>query len=737
MSARLDAVKTASSREIRKILRPKDSLGNALPISEYFGSYVFGLDQMKAKLSQEAYDQLSNLVIRGKGLPQEAANEIANVVKDWAIGHGATHFCHYFQPMTGLTAEKHDALISLKRSEQGQTRVIDRLTGDAFLQQEPDASSFPSGGMRTTFEARGYTAWDPSSPVFIMENTNGKTICVPSVFISYNGHALDMKTPLLRSAQAVSEHASEFLKLVGDVDVKSVEVTLGAEQEYFLIDRAFFSLRPDLVMTGRTLLGRASTRGQQFEDHYFGSIPSRALSFMQELEQEMYRLGVPIKTRHNEVAPSQFEIAPIYESANLSADHNTLLMDVLRKVAQRHKLVCLLHEKPFAGVNGSGKHNNWSIQNNRGDNLLDPGKTPHQNLRFLGVLSAVLKAVHDHSAILRAAIASPGNDHRLGANEAPPAIISVFLGETLARICDRIAKGEVIEDSPSETVIHLGVAHLPRVSKDNTDRNRTSPFAFTGNKFEFRAVGSSANISVSSTYLNAAVADSFKQMTKKLKEKLDAGTERDEALLALIKETIIETKAIQFEGNNYADDWVKEAEKRGLPHLRKTPDALAVLKEPEKTDFLKELQILNEPELLSRHHIAVERYNKQIEMEASTLLEMVETYVLPSTEKELIERGRVAESAKEPKKSEALQRASARKLHLEDLYVKLLDAQAELTKELSRAQEKEDEDKRSFLLAEKVLPAMESLRHYSDEIEGQVSDELWLLPKYREMLFLN
>lgn len=737
MSARLEAIQTSMGREIRKIERFRDSLGNPLPISEYYGSYVFGLDEMKAKLSSEAFDQLMAMVKEGKSLPKETANEIGGVVKDWAIAQGATHFCHYFQPMTGLTAEKHDALISLKFSEQGQTQVIDRLTGDAFLQQEPDASSFPSGGMRTTFEARGYTAWDPTSPVFIMESTNGKTICVPSVFISYNGEALDMKTPLLRSTQSLSKAATDFLKLIGDVDVKKVEVSLGTEQEYFLVDRAFFALRPDLVMTGRSLIGRSSTRGQQFEDHYFGSIPSRILSFMQELEQEMYRLGVPVKTRHNEVAPSQFEIAPIFENANVATDHNSILMDMLRKVAQRHKLVCLLHEKPFAGVNGSGKHCNWSMATDRGDNLLEPGRTPHQNLRFLAVLSAVLKAVHENSGLLRAAIASPGNDHRLGANEAPPAIISVFLGETLTRICDRLEKGEVIEDSPSEAVLNLGVSSLPRVAKDNTDRNRTSPFAFTGNKFEFRAVGSSTNVALPITVLNAAVAKSFKDLTVTLKAKLDSGVSRDEALLSVIKETVKAHRAIRFEGNNYAEEWVKEAGKRGLPHLKNTPEALSVLTDKKQTALLSELEILSPEEVSARYHVTLERYVKQIEMEADTLLEMIDTYVVPSVELELSHRASLVDRLEEAGAKKALSSAKSRLQTLEELYQSLLDESERVEKDLQLAQSKEDESKKAQLLAEKVMPAMAAVRQVADQLEAQVADKLWDLPKYREILFLN
>lgn len=738
MSARYDAIREASSRSIRIIERPKDSLGRTLPISEFFGTFTFGLDQMKDKLSRESFGNLMAMVEKGQRLPKETADEIANAVKDWAIANGATHFCHWFQPMTGLTAEKHDALIQTKPSELGQTHVIERLSGSQLIQSEPDASSFPSGGMRTTFEARGYTAWDPTSPLFIMEQANGRTLCIPSAFVSYNGHALDMKTPLLRSIQSLSKEAVRFMKLIGDVDVNKVSVTIGAEQEYFLIDKAFFSLRPDLVMTGRTLLGRPSTRGQQFEDHYFGSISSRVLAFMQELDLEMYRLGVPIKTRHNEVAPSQFEVAPIYEEANLSADHNTLLMDMLRRIALKHDLVCLLHEKPFAGINGSGKHNNWSLSTNRGDNLLDPGRTPHQNLRFLAVLATVLKAVHEHSAVIRAGIASSGNELRLGESEAPPVIISVFIGETLNRICDRIEKGELIQDSPEEAILSLGVSSLPVVARDNTDRNRTSPFAFTGNKFEFRAVGSTANISVPVSILNAAVADAFSQMSERLEEKLKSAKSRDDAVLELIREILRESKAIRFEGNSYSEEWAKEAERRGLPHLKSTVEALNVLADPKETEFLIKQQVLTPEELKSRHHIVMERYTKQIEMEVSSFLEIVDTYVLPAVEKELRARAQLVESLEEAhSKSKSSKLALDRLQIMEDLYARLVEERSRLSEELTASLKQETADKRSKSLSDRCNPQMQRLREVCDELEAQISDEYWPLPKYREILFLR
>lgn len=733
MSARSDAVRTAISREIRKINRPVDLMGKVLPVSEYFGSLTFGLDQLKDRLSKDSWESLTSMVNRGARLSKSAADEIGNVIKDWAIGQGVTHFCHWFQPMTGLTAEKHDAFISTRTSETGQTLVIERFSGSALIQSEPDASSFPSGGMRSTFEARGYTAWDPSSPLFVMEAESGKTLCVPSAFMSYHGHALDTKTPLLRSIDALSKQAVRFLKLIGDVDITSVQSTLGAEQEYFLIDRSLYSLRPDLVMTGRTLVGRSSTRGQQFEDHYFGSIPTRIQAYMHEVEQELYKLGVPVKTRHNEVAPGQFELAPIFEDANLAADHNALTMDVLCRVALRHDLVCLLHEKPFAGVNGSGKHNNWALSTQKGENLLEPGKTPHQNLRFLAVLVASLKAVYDHSDALRVAIASAGNDHRLGANEAPPAIISAFLGDNLNKILDRIESGKIVEESTDEAIISLGVSKLPVVARDNTDRNRTSPFAFTGNKFEFRAVGASANISFPVSILNTAAANAFAELSDRLEKKLANSKNRDEAVLALIKEVITETKAIRFEGNGYSEEWKSEAKKRGLPNLTTTPDALAVFENEKAMAFMAKHKVLSNDEIKARHNIMLERYIKQIEMESATLLELVDTSVLPAVESEVQRLAEMVSLVKGAGKSVSADR-------LEDMkavYEQILKAHATLESEVEKVFAIHNESDRARALANQVMPAMLRLREHTDDAEGKVADHLWTLPKYREMLFLK
>ncbi len=733
MSIRSESLRTSISRQIRSFERPSDPAGKPLRVGEYFGSHVFGLDEIRERLSTETAQALMQMVNKGTRLSREAADQTAAVIRDWALSNGATHFCHWFQPMTGLTAEKHDAFISTRASETGQTQVLETFTGASLIQSEPDASSFPSGGMRTTFEARGYTAWDPTSPIFLMQATNGTTMCVPSAFLSYHGSALDTKTPLLRSQDALSKHAVRFLKLMGDVDVKSVTVTLGSEQEYFLVDRAHFSARPDLVMTGRTLLGRGSTRGQQFEDHYFGSISSRILAFMHEVEQELYKLGVPVKTRHNEVAPGQFELAPVFEDANTSADHNSLTMDILCRVALRHDLVCLLHEKPFEGINGSGKHNNWSLSTQSGDNLLDPGKTPHQNVRFLAILTAVLKAVHDHAGVIRAAISSPGNDHRLGANEAPPAIVSVFLGNVLSSILNKIAHGSDLEHSVEEEILSLGVAKIPVIARDNTDRNRTSPFAFTGNKFEFRAVGSSANIAVPVSFLNAAAADSFATLADRLEEKLKHTNVRDEAVLALIKEVILEAEPVLFEGNNYADEWVAEAERRGLPHLRSTPAALKMLGDEKATRFLVEQGVLSIEELAARKNVMTERYVKQIEMEASTALELVETHVFPALEDEI---ARVS-SAVANAASAGATLPGTRLKSMSQLYSRLLNQVDALKAAVKSSSEAHDEVERADLLSQRVIPAMAEMRATADEIEGCVADDLWTLPKYRELLFLR
>lgn len=731
-SSRPNAFLAAIDTPIRKIDRIKDSFGKEAPISEYFGCMTFGLAQMREKLPKDAYGHLIRTLDHGKKLPKETAESIASAVKEWAVTKGVTHFCHWFQPMTGSTAEKHDAFISIQHANHSELRVIERFTGSQLIQGEPDASSFPSGGMRSTFEARGYTAWDPTSPLFIIEEDNGKTLCIPTVFFGYHGQALDNKTPLLRSNEAISNEAVEFLKLVGDVDVKKVHTTLGAEQEYFLIDKNFVALRPDLLMTGRTLIGSSSARGQQLEDHYFGSIPSRIKAFMQEAEFELYKLGIPVKTRHNEVAPSQFELAPIFEDMNIASDHNLLTMEVLKRVALKHGMVCLLHEKPFAGVNGSGKHNNWSMANDKGENLLEPGHTPHQNLRFLACLAVTLRAVHRNAAAMRAAIASPGNDHRLGANEAPPAIISVFLGSLLENILNSIESGKALK-ATDEQIIDLGVDQIPNISKDYTDRNRTSPFAFTGNKFEFRAVGSSQNVAVPMSFLNAAVAASFRESAAELKDLLKK-KKRDEAVMELIRRIVKETKTIRFAGNGYSDEWKAEAKKRGLPILNTTPDALEVLKDKKLTQFLVDTKVLTREEIESRYHIAVERYVKTLDIEHTALLEMASTYIIPTLEVQMQRLGEAHEAMTSP----ALKKLhKARVAEFETVFANVLMGYESFLAQVEKSRKGHDEHKRMWDIVEDLQPSSFKLRDAMDHAELLVADELWPLPKYREMLLAH
>src|SRR5881398_1833498 len=568
------------------------------PTSQYFGINTLGVRQLRDKLPKEVFASLAASIRHGKKLDLAVAPVVAQVIKEWAISRGVTHFTHWFQPQTGLTAEKHDAFFAFDEDRQ----PMESFTGDQLIQSEPDASSFPSGGLRATWEARGYTAWNPASPVFIVESTGARTLCIPSVFIGYNGEALDEMTPLLRSSDVLSQKAIALLELLGDTGVQRVITTLGPEQEYFLIDRSHFALRPDLVMAGRTLVGAPPPRGQQLEDHYFGGIPERIQACIAEVEHELYKLGVPIVTRHNEVAPSQFEMAPRFEETDVASDHNQLVMATLRRVALRHDLQALLHEKPFAGINGSGKHCNWSMSISADDpeldgfNLLKPGQTPHQNVRFLVFLAAVLRAVHKHAGLLRAGIGTSGNEHRLGANEAPPAIISVFMGTMLTRVIESIAAGKVGSNAEQE-MIKLGVERLPEITRDNTDRNRTSPFAFTGNKFEFRAVGSSQWIAFPIVLLNGAVAETIGDITTELKAELKKTKKVDDAVFKIVRRIFKETAAIRFEGNNYSEEWVKEAEKRGLPNLRRTPEALKQLTSKGSRQLLTKLGIFSDEEL--------------------------------------------------------------------------------------------------------------------------------------------
>ena len=704
--------------------------------SEYFGSSTFGARQMRDKLPKEVYAKLVACIRKGHKLDLEIAPVVAQVIKDWAIAHGVTHFTHWFQPQTGLTAEKHDAFLTFDDDRQ----PMESFTASQLIQSEPDASSFPSGGLRATWEARGYTAWNPASPVFIVESAGVRTLCIPSVFIGYNGEALDEMTPLLRSSDVLSEKAIELLELLGDKGVQRVYTTLGPEQEYFLIDRSHFAHRPDLVMAGRTLIGAPPPRGQQLEDHYFGGIPERVQACIAEVEHELYKLGVPIVTRHNEVAPSQFEMAPVYEETDLAVDHNQLVMATLRKVALRHGLQAIVHEKPFAGINGSGKHCNWSMAiaadnpELDGYNLLKPGKTPHQNIRFLVFLAAVLKAVHKHAGLLRAGVASSGNEHRLGANEAPPAIISVFMGDMLTRVIEEIAAGKTSNGNAAQAMIKLGVAKLPEIQRDNTDRNRTSPFAFTGAKFEFRAVGGSASIAFPIMLLNATVAEALGELTGKLRETLKRTKSVDDAVLKVVREAFQETKAVRFEGNNYSEEWVEEAARRGLPNLRRTPEALEQLVTKQSRALLTKLGILSRAELESRYHVRLERYVKDMLIELHTLQQMVDTMVLPAV---FAYSGMLAAAAAQAKAAgitvipqiEAANRIGG-------LIQELQTRRTALGEVIERAEGMHDDlEAQAKLLTSEGADRMAAVRASCDALELATADDHWPLPKYREMLF--
>ena len=706
----------------------------ALKVSDYFGINTFGVRQMRDKLPREIYQKILAAVRQGKKLDVDIASRVSQVIKEWAIGRGATHFTHWFQPQTGLTAEKHDAFLSF---DDGQP--MESFSASQLVQGEPDASSFPSGGLRSTFEARGYTAWNPASPVFLAEWAGVKTLCIPTVFVGYNGEALDEITPLLRSSDALSAKAIELLELLGDKGVYRVFTTLGPEQEYFLIDRAHFALRPDLVMSGRTLIGAPPPRGQQLEDHYFGGIPERIQACIAEVETELYKLGVPIVTRHNEVAPSQFEMAPRFEETDVAVDHNQLVMATLRRVALRHDLQAVLHEKPFAGINGSGKHCNWSMSIAADDpdldgfNLLKPGQTPHQNLRFLIFLAAVLKGVHKHAGMLRAGIGTSGNEHRLGANEAPPAIISVFMGDMLTDMIEAIIH-EKAGVSAEEEMMKLGVARIPEIKRDTTDRNRTSPFAFTGAKFEFRAVGSSQSIAFPVALLNAAVAEAIGEVTEELKAELKKTPKTDDAVLKVVRRAFKETSPVRFEGNNYSDAWVKDAAKRGLLNLRRTPEALAQLVTKSTRKCLVGLGILTDEELESRYHVRLERYIKDMLIELHTLREMVDTLVLPAA---FSYYGVLVEGAAQAKAARVTVVPQIETANQVGKLIKGLQKQgAALEKAIAKAESMHESlEACAEYLTQHGAAAMAGAREAADALEGVVDDERWPLPKYREMLF--
>jgi len=704
--------------------RTLTTLGNA---AELFGSLAFNDKAQQERLPKAAYRALRATITRGEPLDGSTADAVATALKDWAVEHGATHYTHWFQPMTGITAEKHDSFLS-PTSEGG---AIAEFRGKELIKGEPDASSFPSGGMRSTFEARGYTAWDPTSPPWLLTNGNSVTLVIPTAFVSWTGEALDKKTPLLRSMEAVSKQAVRVLKLFGST-AERVFATCGPEQEYFLIDRNFYFARPDLINAGRTLFGAKPPKGQELEDQYFGSIPERVLACMAEAELELFKVGVPVKTRHNEVAPSQYEIAPVFENANVAVDHQMMTMEMLKKVASKYGLACLLHEKPFAGVNGSGKHNNWSLSDEFGNNLLGPGDTPHDNMQFLVFCAAVLRAVDRWQGLLRASIASAGNDHRLGANEAPPAILSVFLGDMLTDIFEQIEKGSA-KSTKQGGMMDIGASVLPKLPRDAGDRNRTSPFAFTGNKFEFRAVSSGQNISFPNTALNIAMADALDSVATELEQATSKGEELNKAVAKLLTKVIKEHKRIVFNGNNYSAEWEKEAAKRKLLNHKNTVDALPELVKPEVVKLFERYKVLNEREVHARYEIFLENYNKTVNIEGQLMVLMANRYILPAA---LEYQKRIGQSVAAVKAGGS---TSVQSKKLLGTYTKLVDRFKVQTDALATALDHGNgsAEKHAKYMRDKIVPAMARLREVGDEIEVLTPHELWPLPTYREMLFVK
>ncbi len=713
------------------------SVDGSEKISAIFGENVFTVKTAREFLSDEAYKSLVSSIKGGKKIDRAVANQISAGLRQWAESKGVSHFTHWFQPLTGTTAEKHDSFFTIK----GDGTPIEEFDGAALIQQEPDASSFPSGGIRATFEARGYTAWDPSSPAFIMEiGALGKTLCIPTIFVSYTGETLDYKAPLLKSLEALNKSAVEVCNYF-DKNVTKVSATLGWEQEYFVIDEALANARPDLVLCGRTVFGHAPAKGQQLEDHYFGSIPERVYAFMRDYETEGYKLGIPLRTRHNEVAPSQFECAPIYEEVSVAVDHNILLMDVMDRVARRHKLRALLHEKPFAGINGSGKHNNWSMATDTGVNLLAPGKTPKTNLMFLTFFVNTIKAVHDYSDVLRASIASAGNDHRLGANEAPPAIISVFIGQYLTKVLEDIKERVGAKfDEQDEAILKLDLHRsIPELLLDNTDRNRTSPFAFTGNKFEFRAVGSAANCANAMTALNTILAETLKNFKKEVDSLVEKGEKKEIAIMHVIREYIVSSEKVLFEGDGYSEEWQKEAHKRGLPNVKTTPLALDAMVTEKAKSLFEDNHVLTHVELEARHEIELEKYIKKVQIEARIMGELCTSHILPPSIKyqnTLIEniRGLKELGLKEEtyvNQKDILEKISLHISKVSELVSKMIEA-----RKICNAME--DTRTKAIAYCSQVKePFFDAIRYHVDKLELLVDDNEWVLPKYREILFLR
>lgn len=686
--------------------------------NQIFGYNVFTPAVQRQRLPKDVFRRLQQTLASGEPLDTTLADAVALAMKEWALERGATHYTHWFQPLTGSTAEKHDSFYT----PTGEGTALAEFSGKELIQGEPDASSFPTGGIRATFEARGYTAWDPSSPAFILENPNGAVLCIPTAFASWTGEALDHKIPLLRSMDALSKSAIRALRLFGDEESKRVFTTVGPEQEYFLIDEQYYFQRPDLITTGRTLFGAKPPKGHELDDHYFGSIPERILAYMLEVERELAKLGVPVKTRHNEVAPNQYEIAPVFENSNVGSDHQHLTMQIMQNVARRYRLVCLLHEKPFAGVNGSGKHNNWSMGTDTGQNLLEPGDTPSENLQFLFFCAAVIQAVNRHQGLLRASIASERQDHRLGANEAPPAIISIFLGAELEKVFDAIERGEVSE-STAESFLGLGTPVLPPLPKHGGDRNRTSPFAFTGNKFEFRALGSSMSLSLPNTVLNTIVAEAIDDLAEELENSLRDGPVLEIALRPILQRSYANNKQIIFGGDNYSDEWHKKAQDRGLLNLRATPDALPYLISDDTTSLFSNYGVLSERELESRHEVFLEQYATKLNIEAETAASLARTMLLPAAARHLT-------MLLEAQLTELAGEAS-------DLTAEFAEAIKALESANLAENQPSDLIKRAEFMRDTVIPAIASVRETADKLEKVVADDLWPLPKYSEILFIK
>ena len=702
-------------------------------VKDYFAQDVFTREKMKEYIAEDVLEQLLDDVDNGRPIHRDIAGVVAIGMRKWAMDHGATHFTHWFQPLTGGTAEKHDAFFTLKNGI-----LTEDFSGDSLYQQEPDASSFPSGGIRNTFEARGYSAWDPSSPVFII----GDTLCIPTVFVAYTGEALDYKTPLIRSTAALCHAAREVCSYF-DKQVKHVHANLGWEQEYFLVDEALYNARPDLMLTGRTLMGHNSAKSQQLEDHYFGAIPARVLAFMQELEYEALKAGIPLRTRHNEVAPNQFEMAPIYEDVNLSNDHNLLVMSIMERVAKKHHFRVLLHEKPYAGVNGSGKHCNWSLETNTGVNLLAPGKNPYQNLQFITFLVNVLMAVHRHNGLLKASIVSATNEHRLGANEAPPAIISIFLGKQITAVLDKLehAKAEEAIIINAKKEMKLGVANIPEILLDNTDRNRTSPFAFTGNRFEFRAVGSSANCGAAMLALNAVVAEQLMLFKTEVDKRIEKGEAKERVLFDVIKRYIVECKAIRFDGNGYSDEWKKEAEKRGLDCETSVPLVIDRYLVPQSVEMFRKTGVLSEAELHSRCEVKWETYTKKLQIESRVMGDLVVNHVMPAAkhyQTMLLQNVLAVKqvfAAGEAASLNAMDYSIIRQI--EQHSGAIFQGVERMTKERHKANRIANEREKAIAYHDKVIPIMAEIREHADALEMIVDDEMWTLPKYRELMFVR